>query len=93
MIYIVCDMECNNFGNYFKIIGHEREVDQDENSYIIKEKSGCIAYYPKGHCYRAKGVEFIRSEYNMDTFVYSSAIDHLIPEDYVRWQKTRFIGL
>jgi len=93
MIYIVCDLECNNLGNYFKIIGHEREVDQDENSYIIKEESGCITYYPKSHCYRAKGMEFIRSEYDMDTFVYSSAIDHLIPEDYVRWQKTRFRGL
>jgi len=93
MIYIVVDCNCNNWGNYFKIVGHEREVDQDESSYIVKEESGCIGYYPKGHCYRARGVEFIRSEDNMDIFAYSSAIDHLIPEDYVRWMKTRFKGL
>ena len=88
MLYIVCDMWCNNFGLYFRIVGNERELEQDEHSYIIEN-----TYYPKSHCYRAKGVEFIKNEYNMDTFAYSSAIDHLIPEDYVRWQKTRFKGL
>ena len=88
MLYIVCDMWCNNFGLYFRIVGHERELEQDEHSYIIEN-----TYYPKSHCYRAKGVEFIKNEYNMDIFSYSSAIDHLIPEDYVRWQKTRFKGL
>jgi len=92
MIYIVVDCNCNNFGNYFKIIGHERRVEQDTTSYIVTEESGCIAHYPKGHCYRAKGVEFILRDYS-GTFAYSSAIDHLIPKDYVRWMKTRFKGL
>jgi HSP90 family molecular chaperone len=86
-------MNVNSFGNYFKTVGLEREVEQDETSYIIKEESGGITYYPKAHCYRAKGMEFIRNEYDMDTFVYSSAIDHLVPRDYVRWMKTRFKGL
>lgn len=92
MIYIAVDCNCNNKGNYFKIIGHEREVDKDENSYIITEKSGCIGHYPKSHCYRVKRVERLVQDYN-GSFVYSSAIDYLIPEDYVRWQKTRFKGL
>ena len=86
MIYIVCDMNVNNFGNYFKVIGHERQVTQDESGYIVKEENGCFAYYPKGHCYRAKRVERL----DKDIINYSEAIDYLIPEDYVRWQKTRF---
>jgi hypothetical protein len=86
-------MWCNNFGSYFQIVGHEREVEQDKTSYIIKEESGCTGYYPKAHCYRATGIGLIKDEYDTDTFAYSSAIDHLIPEDFVRWQKTRFKGL
>lgn len=84
MIFIVVDCNCNNWGNYFKIIGHEREVSQDETSYIRDN-----SYYPKVHCYRAKGVKFIPRDFN-GTFVYSLAIDYLIPKDYIRWQKTRF---
>lgn len=89
-MFIVVDCNCNCWGNYFLIIGHERNVGQDESSYIGEDEK---TYYPKAHCYRAKGVEFILQEMTMKTFVYSQAIDHLIPEDYVRWQKTRFKGL
>ena len=80
MIYIVCDMNCNNHGNFFKVVGCEREVKEDDTSYI----SGST-YYPKGHCYRAQR---LRTEFVI--IPYSEAIDRLIPEDYVRWQETRF---
>ena len=83
MIYIVCDMNCNNFGNYFKVIGHEREVTKDEDGNFYKDAT----HYPRMQCYRIKEFE------SPISFPYSVAIDFLIPEDYVRWQKTRFGGL
>lgn len=82
MIYIVCDMNCNNFGNYFRVLGLEYDLEQDKNHYIIEN-----GYYPKGHCYRAKMLSKPLIPYR-----YSEAIDILIPEDYIRWKETRFKG-
>lgn len=85
MIYIVCDMNCNNFGNYFRVIGLERELKTDKSSYI--ESS---TYYPKRHCYRVK----LQTQHKKSgSYKYSKAIDILIPEDYIRWMKNRFGGL
>ena len=83
MIYIICDMNCNNFGNYFRVIGLERELHQDESSYY-KDST----YYPKMHCYRARLLDAYFDETRL--IRYSEVIDYLIPEDYVRWQKMRF---
>ena len=82
MIYIVCDMNCNNFGNYFEVLGLECELEYDDISYIVKGGS----YYSKRHCYRATrlGIKPCAS------ILYSEAIDSLIPEDYMRWKKNRF---
>ena len=80
MIHIVCDMNCNNFGNYFKVIGLERTLREDENSWIVGND-----YYPKGHCYRA-------SPGSSETIKYSEAIDYLFPGDYIKWVKIRFKG-
>ena len=85
MIYIVCDMNCNNFGNYFKVIGHERDVTESRKSYSVGSTS-----YPKGHCYKGKIREPIDIDGEFSSFPYSQAIDELLPEDYVRWMKTRF---
>lgn len=80
MIYIVCDMNCNNFGNYFEVIGLERELKTNKNSYIVEN-----TYYPKRYCYRARlGIE------PYTPILYSQAIDDLIPEDYTKWKKNRF---
>jgi len=74
MIYIVCDMNCNNFGNYFLPIGLERELKTDKNSYVVGS-----TYYPKGHCYRAKLSHF--EGYGADHYYkYSEAIDILTPQ-------------
>ncbi len=81
MIYIACDMNCNNFGNFFKIVAHERNIKDDENSYIFEG-----GYYPKGHCYRCKPPHPIS-----ETFRYSEAIDILHPSDYRRWYFNRII--
>jgi len=73
-------MNCNNFGNYFGVVGLKRELVHDKNSYIVGN-----AYYPKGHCYRARlGIDPCAS------IIYSEAINRLIPEDYMRWKKNRF---
>jgi len=85
MIYIVCDMNCNNHGNFFRVIGHEREVKEDKTSYRIGND-----YYPKGHCYKGKIGEPKNIDGEFGSFPYSQAIDELLPEDYVRWMKTRF---
>lgn len=82
MICIACDMNCNNHGNYFYVIAHERDVKEDKSSYIVDE-----TYYPKKHCYRVRGPE------PGDIIRYSQAIDNLIPEDCVRWADYRFGGL
>jgi hypothetical protein len=74
-------MNCNNFGNYFKIIGHQREVKQDDDGFIINS-----SHYPTNACYRGKPPHLIG-----ETFRYSEAIDILIPEDFVIWQQRRFI--
>lgn len=84
MIYIVCDMNCNNFGNYFKIVGDEHSIREDNNSFIIAN-----TYYPKGYCYKVKGISPFKT---LNTIKYSEAIDYLIPEDYVKWMKKRFKG-
>ena len=34
MIYICCDMNCNNYGNFFAIVAHEREVKKDNTGYF-----------------------------------------------------------
>lgn len=73
-------MNCNNWGNFFQVIAHEREVKEDETSYIFNG-----AYYPKGHCYKAKPPHPLQ-----ETFRYSEAIDILIPAEYTRWKNTRF---
>lgn len=83
-MYIVCDANCNNFGNYFIFVGDDRDISENVSSYIANQ-----TYYPKGHCYRAKGLR-LRGEIGKDAIRYSEAIDYLIPEDYVRWKKTRF---
>lgn len=80
MIYICCDMNCNNFGNFFSIVAHEREVKKDGTSYIFDK-----THYPKVHCYRCKPPHPVSS-----TFRYSEAIDILHPDEFVRWIKTRF---
>lgn len=80
MIHIACDMNCNNFGNYFKVIGLERTLKKDENSWIVGND-----YYPKGSSYRV-------SPGNDERIKYSEAIDYLLPEDYTKWIKTRFKG-
>ena len=80
MIFIVCDMNCNNWGNFFEAVGLERELEQDEYSY--KKPGGS---WPKKHCYRSN--RFLDEN---SAIRYSKAIDYLIPEDYVRWKKERF---
>ena len=80
MIYVSCDMNCNNFGNYFRIIAHERGLQEDETSYIVDG-----SHYPKAHCYRGKPAHPIK-----ESFRYSEAIDVLHPDDYLRWKMTRF---
>jgi len=73
-------MNCNNFGNYFEVVGLERELKTNKNSYIIGN-----TYYPKGYCYRA------RLGFDSDIRIrYSEAIDRLIPEDYLSWKNNRF---
>jgi hypothetical protein len=81
MIYIVCDMNCNNFGNYFYPIGVERLLKSDKASWIVDKNT----FYPKGHCYRAKlfGPDPVKIRY-------SQAIDFLLPEEYIKWMKIRF---
>ena len=98
MIYIACDMNCNNFGNYFKVFGLKRELKQDKSSYIVEKEGEGIAYYPKYHCYKAKRIERIPEQSFAGiilnrSFDYSEAINYLLSEDYVRWQQTRFGGL
>jgi hypothetical protein len=80
MIYIACDMNCNNHGNFFSIIGHEREVNIDDTGYYFNK-----THYPKSHCYRCKPPHPIG-----ETFRYSEAMDILHPNEFVRWVKTRF---
>jgi len=80
MIYICCDMNCNNFGNYFKVVAHEREIKKDNTGYMYEN-----THYPADHCYRAKPPHPIQ-----ETFRYSEAIDILCPEEYTRWKNTRF---
>lgn len=80
MIYICCDMNCDNFGNFFKIIGHERKVKKDKNGFMIDS-----THYPLGACYRGKPPHPFK-----ETFRYSEAIDILHPEDFVVWQQRRF---
>ena len=84
-IYIVCDMNCNNFGNYFKVIAYDKEVKEDKTSYRVGN-----AYYPKGHCYRGKIREPRDIDGEFTSFPYSQAVDELLPMEYVRWIKTRF---
>lgn len=80
MIYICCDMNCNSHGNFFAIVAHEREVIEDETGYNFDR-----AHYPKSHCYRCKPRHPIER-----TFRYSEAIDILLPNEFIRWIKTRF---
>jgi hypothetical protein len=86
-------MNCNNFGNFFQIIGHEREVKLDDTGFMINS-----THYPKGHCYRGKphginkaGWDKVYPAYPIsETFRYSEAMDILHPDEFVRWIKTRF---
>ena len=80
MIYICCDMNYNNHGNFFCIIAHEREVKKDNAGYEFGN-----THYPMGHCYRCKPPHPIEK-----TFRYSEAMDILHPDDFIRWIKTRF---
>ena len=80
MIYICCDMNCNNHGNFFAIVAHEREVVKDKTGYYFN-----ATHYPAGHCYRCKPPHPIER-----TFRYSEAMDILHPDEFVRWIKTRF---
>ena len=80
MIYICCDMNCNNFGNFFRIVGHEREVKKDATGYEIDN-----SHYPMAHCYRCKPPHQIQ-----EIFRYSEAMDIIHPDEFVRWIKTRF---
>jgi len=80
MIYIACDMNCNNYGNFFKIIAHVREVKYDSSSIIFDG-----GHYPLNSCYRCKPPHPIK-----ETFAYSKAIDMLHPNEYVKWQGRRF---
>ena len=75
-MYIACDMNCNNLGNYFQCVGHENEIKKDKSSFIIDK-----TYYPKAYCYRT---------HNSFSFKYSDAINYLLPEDYVKWHKKCF---
>jgi hypothetical protein len=73
-------MNCNNLGNYFTIVGHEREVTEDKSSFIMGK-----THYPKGHCYK------VRNCFGTNRMLrYSEAIDYLFPEDYIRWKEIRF---
>ena len=88
MIYIVCDANCNNFGNYFEVVGLEIDVVKDKDGFELGS-----THYPKVHCYRARGplhVTYPNGDVNGKDIKYSEAIDYLLPEDYVRWKKTRF---
>lgn len=80
MIYICCDMNCNNHGNFFSVVGHEREVVKDATGYMLDN-----AHYPLSHCYRGKPPHPITT-----TFRYSEAMDILHPDEFIRWIKTRF---
>ena len=80
MIYIACDMNCNNYGNFFQIIAHEGLIKKDESCYIYDG-----GHYPLKDCYRCKPPHPISK-----TFRYSEAIDMLHIEDYIRWHNTRF---
>jgi hypothetical protein len=73
-------MNCNNFGNYFLIIGHERDVKKDDTSYRVNN-----TYYPLTHCYKCRPSVPVPEK-----FFYSDAIDMLFPEEFVRWKITRF---
>jgi len=73
-------MNCNNFGNFFKVIAHEREIKEDKTSYIYED-----THYPKGQCYRGKPPHPIS-----EIFRYSEAIDILHPNEYTRWIVNRF---
>ncbi len=88
MIYIICDMNCNNFGNYFKIVGLEDEIKQDKNGYYVPSKG---EHYPKRWCYKAK-INRVFWEREKDNLLirYSEAIDILFPFEYTRWIKDRF---
>jgi len=79
MIYILCDMNCNNFGNYFTIVGVERTLKQDKDSWIVDKNT----YYPKSSCYRAR----LMGGMNESIIRYSRAMDYLLPEEYRRWFK------
>lgn len=80
MICIFCDMNCNNFGNYFRIIGLEHDLRQDDDGYIQGK-----AHYPKKYCYRANIPNTA-----IQVFRYSDAIDYLLPKEYIKWKKNRF---
>ena len=82
MIYICCDMNCNNHGNFFAIVAHEREAKKDKTGYFYD-----ATHYPMGHCYRCKPPHLRAIE---RTFRYSEAMDILHPDEFVRWIKTRF---
>jgi len=73
-------MNCNNHGNFFAIVAHEREVVKDKTGYYFN-----ATHYPAGHCYRCKPPHPIER-----TFRYSEAMDILHPDEFVRWIKTRF---
>jgi len=73
-------MNCNSFGNYFRLVCEESEIAEKEDSYYHDK-----TYYPKTHCYIAK------LPYKATKFKYSEAIDYLVPKDYNRWLKTRFV--
>ena len=80
MIYICCDMNCNNHGNFFRIIGHEREVEEDSTGFKIDS-----THYPASHCYKGKPPHPVS-----EIFRYSEAMDILHPDEFIRWIKTRF---
>ena len=80
---LACDMNCNNFGNFFLIIGDPRYgLEQIDSGWQFGNTG-----YPGKHCYRVANNCRYRIE---ETFIYSEAIDNLAPSEYIKWQNNRF---
>ena len=79
MNYLVCDMNCNNMGNYFAVVCLQNDIKVEEGSYVVGN-----TYYPKGSCYLAK-LGICKWQHEERAFYYSEAIDYLFPKEYARW--------
>jgi len=88
MLYIVCDMNCNSYGSYFKVVGLDGEVREEGNSYYVPSTGD---HYPKKWCYMARiSKVLLGGEKDNLLIKYSEAIDVLLPSEYVRWIRDRF---